>query len=169
MKIVTTPITTSQFLGQIWPAKLLSNETLELRLISRTDRSVSRKFFASPTDFLRAAQKYIQTHNVYFGVSTRFGHGGKKADCFRVRARWVDLDGKRKSDCDFDPVPDILVDSGGGIHAYWLYRVPIIVRYEEERQRKIEAINRSLADQFGGDINCGDITRILSVPGFLNY
>lgn len=155
-----------QFLARVWPQKLLTNEMLELRWINRAEQDVHRKFFTDVPELLRCAQTHKDCE-VYFGVSTRYGNGGKKRDCYRTQAVWADLDGRRINDCDLDPKPDILVDSGGGSHAYWLFPTPMLVR--DERWQEIEAVNRALCHRFKADITAIDTGRILRIPGFYNH
>lgn len=155
-----------QFLARVWPQPLLTNETLELRWMNRIDSSVHRKFFTSIPELLRCAQSHKDCE-IYFGVSTRYGNGGKKRDCYRTKTVWADLDNRRLADCDLDPKPDIVVDSGGGSHAYWLFPTPMLLT--DDRWESIEAVNRSICHKFKADITAIDASRILRIPGFFNY
>lgn len=162
-----TILTPFEFLQRVWPSKLLTNETLELRYIDRKTKAIHRAFYTSIEDFLRSVEKY-QNYEVYFGVSTRFGTGGgKKKDCYRSKVVWMDLDNRELGDFKAYPKPDIVVDSGGGLHVYWILKNPVLVR-NEIRGAQLEAVNRGLAEKFGGDV-CEDLTRILRVPGTLNH
>lgn len=157
----------SQFLKRIWPEPLLTHETLELRMIRRSDQTIKREFLTSLTDFLSRAKEYPD-YEIYFGVSTRFRNGGKKRDCYRVKASWADLDGRKLEEVKhLTPLPDLIVDSGGGCHAYWLFHRPILVK--DGHGSKVEAENRYWCDQFKADIAAIDVSRILRVPGFLNH
>lgn len=161
-------VTPEEFLGAIWPAKLLTNEYLELRLIDRKINRVTREFFQSVDELLDRAHN-VKGHDVYFGVSTRFGTQGKKKDCYRVQTCWLDVDKKTFEQCHFDEPPDFVVrSSSSGFHAYWVLTRPILIR-DVQRYEDIEAINRGWAEKFGADVNCVDISRILRVPGTLNY
>lgn len=140
---------------------------LEIRWINRQDKVVHRKFFSSIADLLECAHDHEECE-LYFGVSTRYGTAGKKRDCYRVCCVWADLDNKKISECDFDPAPDLLVDSGTGTHAYWLLSSPLLVR-DEERQQHIESINRGLCKLLKADIAAIDTSRILRIPGTLNH
>ena len=160
-------LTPEEFLRLVWPKKLLTHETLELRLIERTSKKVKREFSSSVDDFLKRAQKYDEEYNVYFGVSTRYGRSGKKSDCYRVQAVWADLDHREVSDSFPIPKPDLIVDSGGGLHVYFLLESPVLVR--DGRWERIEAINRGLCKHLGGDIAAIDCSRILRVPSYMNH
>lgn len=160
------PLTSSEFLHLVWPRKLLTHEMLELRVIQREDGKMHRQFAPSVDDFLERAAAHKQ-REVYFSVATRFGSDGTKIGCYRVAALWCDLDKRSLDECDFDPQPDILVNSGGGVHAYWLLDKPVLVR---DRWELIEKRTRWLAKRFKGDMNTCDIARILRVPaGFYNH
>jgi hypothetical protein len=160
-------IDASEFLSLIWPQKLLRNETLELRAIKRSDKTISRRFLKSPGEFLQVASAFGTGWDIYYGIATRHEKGGKKEDCSRVCCVWADLDHVDKLP-DFKKVqPDIVVNSGGGYHIYWLLETPIYVR--TGRWKEIESINRGLLKKFGGDPMTPDISRILRVPGFFNY
>lgn len=156
------------FLNKVWPERLLSNEMLELRWRDRETEVVKRDFSSTIPEFLSRLEEH-KSQDIYFGVSTRYGTSGKKADCYRVRSVWADLDDRHLRDCvKLSIKPDILVDSGGGVHAYWLLMSPLLVR-EEGRRRSIEAKNRWLCQRYKGDIASTDVSRILRVPGTFNY
>ena len=57
--------------------------------------------------------------------------------------------------------PSLIVDSGGGLQAFWRLDGPAPTA-------EIEAVNRNIADRFGGD-NCHNIDRLMRLPGTLNY
>jgi hypothetical protein len=165
-----TPLSALEFFAFVWPKKLLTNETLELRLRRRSDNTVKREFLSSIEEFIERADHYAPTMDCYYGVSTRYGStSGTKRDCYRVCTTWSDLDQRKITDCRFKPSPDILVSSGGGVHSYWTLQSPFLVRSEDNRWQEIEAINRGLALRFKGDRNTIDIARVLRVPGTLNH
>lgn len=80
---------------------------------------------------------------------------------------WVDLDKRKLSECQFPVKPDIVVESGRGIHAYWRSPSPMLVK--DERWSDLESINRGLCKKLNGDINTIDVTRVLRVPQFFNH
>lgn len=155
------------FLEMIWPQSLVRNETVELRVIHRSTGKIIQQFHTSIDDFLKAASSLGEGYDIYFSVCTRFGKGGKKRDCYRVKAVWVDFDREGEPDLTGVPKPDLIIKSGGGTHLYWLLNTPVMVR--TGRWQEIEAINRSLCKRLGGDKMCIDISRILRVPGFNNH
>ncbi len=61
--------------------------------------------------------------------------------------------------------PSIIVNSGGGLHCYWLLREPEPVD-TPERMERVETIMRGIAARIGGDIQ--NIASILRIPGTFN-
>jgi hypothetical protein len=164
-----TSLNATEFLSHIWPQHLLTHETLELRVIDRKTQRIKREFTSSLKDFLERAKKY-KDYEIYFGVATRFGNGGKKHDCYRLCTVWADLDGKTLKEClTLKPRPTIIVESGGGCHAYWQFNKPLLIRDGNGRANEIESINRGLCQRFGGDATTVDISRILRVPNTMNH
>jgi hypothetical protein len=109
--------------------------------------------------------------DVYFGVIPRIRHGGDAASVFPTTdVLWADVDAKMH---DYSknkamsalnkiaPEPSIIVDSGGGYHAYWLLRSDIPT---------FAATNlmKGIAAACGGD-HTYDAPRILRVPGTVNH
>src|ERR1700734_1397147 len=149
-----TSLTAEEFLELVWPAPLLRNETLELRLRNRETQAIKREFHTSVKQFLIKAKQSAPEYDVYFAIATRFGSGsGTKRDCYRIRTSWADIDGAQMADCEFSFKPDIVVNSGGGLHCYWLWKSAVLVRGEDDRWKPIEAVNRALAHKFKGDRN----------------
>jgi putative DNA primase/helicase len=173
-------ISSIDFLSAIWPSTLLRNESFELRAIRRRDKSTSRRFLKSQSEFLSLAKNYGAEWDIYYGVCTRYEEGGTKKDCYRIGCVWVDFDNISALPNFGKAQPDIIVSSGGGYHVYWILETPKFVR--DGRWIEIEAINRGLAKKlntglqpvdktkkFGADMQTIDVTRILRVPGFFNY
>lgn len=79
----------------------------------------------------------------------------------RARAVWIDDDaniGKRDIE-SFPAPPNIIVTtSPGKYHYYWLTST--------NNQTEWERVMRSITNNFGGDQNAKDISRILRLPGF---
>lgn len=114
--------------------------------------------------------------NVYWSVN-RADAGVRakpaKRDIRLARFAHVDID-PPKDGSDFDKTvsigvlaasalpPSIIVDSGNGVQALWA-----LDRDCDELDR-VEALNRSIASQFGGDA-CHNVDRLLRVPGTVNY
>lgn len=67
------------------------------------------------------------------------------------------------------PPPSVIVDSGGGLHGYWLLSEPYVIETDDQRGCA-ELIQRGWVQQVvGGDKSVHDLVRILRVPGTLNF
>lgn len=110
--------------------------------------------------------------DLYFGVATRDPNGGKKENVFEIPAVWVDLDLKdfqsvsamAKILKEFPVKPSLIVDSGGGYHAYWVLKEP----GTKDDISIIEGINNRLAAYLKGDPKSVEAARILRVPNTKN-
>lgn len=74
------------------------------------------------------------------------------------------------------PEPTLLVHTGHGLHAWWLFREPWLFDDDAERQRAVsfsrrwQQTLRGLAKQHGWDVDAThDLTRVLRVPGTFNH
>jgi P4 family phage/plasmid primase-like protien len=63
-------------------------------------------------------------------------------------------------------LPSFVVSSGGGLHAYWLFRESIPAT--SENMEKVEAALHLLSDLVGGDVAVCEISRLMRVPGTHN-
>lgn len=112
-------------------------------------------------------------YNVYVGIATR----GIDKQPQEVQSVWIDIDFKdlaqgllpvdaqmklRLANAPYPPT--MVVESGHGLHGYWLLDTPV----QSEKFEDIEMINRKIAILLGGDRGVVDITRVLRVPGFDN-
>lgn len=96
----------------------------------------------------------------------------RKPDIVEARFVHVDID-PPKGGGPFDKVqthaellalavpPTIVVDSGGGLQAFWRLVGPASPAY-------VEDVNRGVAARFGGD-NCHSIDHLMRVAGTVNY
>ena len=112
--------------------------------------------------------------NIYFGAYSRNKKSGKAGACEDTRAIWVDYDEgmtgltitersekvKRKIAEANIPGASILVNSGNGIHAYWLLN--------KRAGAEVVEINKAIALATNGDIKATDKARILRLPNTLN-
>ncbi len=62
--------------------------------------------------------------------------------------------------------PSVLIDSGGGYHAYWLLDEPFVIQSDEDRQRAKDISRRWVRFCEGDDVK--DLTRVLRLPGSRN-
>lgn len=65
------------------------------------------------------------------------------------------------------PAPSALVNSGGGVHAYWLLSEPYLLTTDAKRQAA-KYIESAWVQLVSGDKGAKDLTRILRVPGSWN-
>jgi putative DNA primase/helicase len=66
------------------------------------------------------------------------------------------------------PPATVVIDSGGGYHAYWLLRETVHITTEQDTERMRDVQARWV--QFtGGDEGAKDLARVLRVPGTKNY
>lgn len=96
------------------------------------------KFTSDIDRALEMAQSFVDSGmNAYFTPGTYEGESRKAADCIWVKAFFLDIDvehGEQRYETKADALADIerfrveiqwpkptLVDSGGGIHAYWIF------------------------------------------------
>lgn len=155
-------------------------QDIELRAIHNDGAAPPRAYFGrNPEKF----KDYCRTHDVagtstYFGVCTRrtgLNKGSKDyvAECL---ALWVDIDclkeGIKGADAiqalEFLPFPpSIIVNSGGGLHGYWILEDAVDVS-SAELYAPIESALRQLALILAGDTNCCDISRVMRLPGTMN-
>jgi len=112
--------------------------------------------------------------NLCFGVATREGKDGTKTGCREVPALWVDIDFKqgmsRKAAKErlgeFPLPPSAVIQSGNGLHAYWFLDSPADAQSE---QKQVEGLLKNLATQLGGDEGACDVSRVMRLPGTLNF
>lgn len=132
---------------------------------------------------------------VYYGVTLRKNRGGGALDVRCATALWAELDGdisKKGNGCSskeeaFERLrrieivaPSIVVDSGGGLHAYWLLQQPLqgeelanIPMYNARLREALRAPptygpdGQMVSSGYAGD-DVGDLPRILRLPGTIN-
>jgi len=116
--------------------------------------------------------------DVYCGVTPRTAYGrGSAKDVASMTALWLEFDVKPGKNCASKdeararlarlPRPTMLVDSGGGQHAYWLLHAPLL---DLARGTRVMDAMREFLTVDGcppGD-NVSDPPRIMRVPGTQN-
>jgi hypothetical protein len=120
-----------------------------------------------------AIEAWCQKHkgqNLYFAVATRNG-GGTKDHIVQIPGLWCDIDFKDvpKDQAaerlrQFPLRPSLVVNSGGGYHAYWVLKEPL----GREDIPRVEAALRQIQAYLGGDPAATDASRILRLPGTFN-
>jgi len=139
-----------------------------------------------------------QYDDVYFalGLQKSAPPPGKRGDSSSVVAipgLWMDIDisGPGHASSDYPETldqalefvnsmpfgrPTLVVNSGGGLHAYWLFKEPWVFESEEERVEAANLLRRfqghvcDLGKQNGWKLdNTSDLAHLLRLPGTLNH
>ena len=148
-------------------------------------------------DELAAIDIWAVKENVYLGCALRGANlgptlRGEKADCVAIPGVWADLDyaeggGHKKPNlpqteddamrllAEMGPPPSIIVHSGRGLQAWWLFKEPWAFESDDDRA-KAEALTkgwcstlRARAKVHGWDADqVGDLTRVMRLPGTWN-
>ena len=157
----------------------------------------SGSVYFTHTDQAASYAESRRTENVYFGLGTTSKNLGvnKRPTALQVSSipgLWLDIDvagpAHKKTNLPAsheDAVdllksslplpPTILVDSGHGLHAYWLFKEPWIFETEDERQQAASLMRRFvLSFKYHAAVrgwamdSVFDLARVLRVPGTLN-
>lgn len=131
-------------------------------------------------------------HNIYFGVHPttcipEYNTRGEKSNPEAVRAQVPiiaainclfsefdakDFDHDKSATIDhvsgLNPLPSVVVDSGGGFHAYWLLDAPYRLDTDEARERAIH-LQYGWTRYTNGDPGAKDLARVLRLPGTRNH
>ncbi len=115
-------------------------------------------------------------YGLYFAPCLRREKQGKAEAAALLPALWVDLD------CDddaarravaltklhtFDLPPSAIIDSGGGLHAYWLLSEPVML--DENSRKQAAGILRRLFSALGGDPQyVKSVASVMRLPNSLN-
>lgn len=145
----------------------------------------------------QAVKKYSNKTNIYFGVCLRKrilpnNLRGKDSDISTVTALYADIDIKSKAHAEtalpssvneamefsnsLPLKPSILVNSGNGLHAYWLLNNPFKIQSTNDKDyissifRGWSRVLSAKAFEHGWKLdNVSDLARVLRVPGSINY
>lgn len=161
-----------EFLAALWSPLKGYFERLSLK--PGAERADERAFFREiPNDlgaFLRRATE--NECGVLVGLASRWRKAGKRGDLRAVCAIRVDLDGDpdalRERLKGFPLGCSLLVESGGGVHPYWLLDKPHAFESENDLVR-FEMLMRALARRLGGDEGCTAATANVRLPGSVNF
>jgi putative DNA primase/helicase len=158
------------------------NGYIELRALLDEERP-KIKFIPLNTDLetiRRKIDKFCKDYkdrNIYFGVATRDGKGGAEENVINIPCVLVEIDYKNIPEemiqgiiDKFPFKPTIIVNSGGGLHLYWLLEKPV----DLNRCTDVRMLNDWIRLELGklGECkldNIGDIPRILRLPGTVNH
>jgi hypothetical protein len=137
-----------------------------------------------------------QDFDVYFAIGLQKDpevNGRGKADTVAViPGLWLDIDIKGPNHCATDLPPDqnsalalvdsfevkptMIVSTGGGYHAYWLFREPLFIKNDRDRtiakslSSRFQSAFRKVASKQGWKIdNTSSLASNLRLPGTLNH
>lgn len=160
----------AQFFRALFGSK--ARETyIEVRAIKKSKRQ--RLYFTTVDDLCKNMEMIASLNrdgaNIFYGVCPRKEKKGNKAAVKEVRVLWADLDPKKISKeraleklNGLQQKPSITVDSGNGIHAYWLLDIPVVPSNE------VEAVLKGMAKALDGDPIVAEVARVMRLPGTLN-
>ena len=108
-----------------------------------------------PPRHVRSQAEYIAAINCLFAeFDAKHFAGGKAEALAHIEA--------------LDPVPSVIVDSGGGYHVYWLLAQPFMLDTDEARGRADHA-QKGWVKRVRSDDGAKDLARVLRVPGTHNF
>jgi hypothetical protein len=177
--------------------ELLFGETaslsLQIGIFTLPDRGA--RHFACAAEAAAYALDRTAGSEVYFNVGLAKGAFGRRncsADIGAIGGVWADIDmaapwraGKslpvtieeaKRILAGLPFAPTLLVHSGYGLHAYWLFKEPWVFESEEERNLAARTAKGwhglvcSSAEALGWEMeNLGDLARVLRLPGTFNH
>jgi hypothetical protein len=116
-------------------------------------------------------------YGLYFAPCLRRDKDGKAEAAALLPALWVDLDCDDDAACRaaalvklhaFNPPPSAIIDSGGGLHAYWLLKEPTSL-IDEAARKQAAGILRGLFSALGGDPQyVKSVASVMRLPNSIN-
>jgi hypothetical protein len=184
-------VTAGKFLGLLWAEKPADQLILVWTLPDKRSHWCSDVAHAT-----MLAENLAKTCDVYVGVGLRSkdmgsAHRGGNEDVSSLGAMWSDID--LKSDAhpkDKLPLtteeglqilppgvpPTVIIHSGNGLQAWWIFKEPWRLETPEERERAVALaarwqtmLRQNSAIRGWGFDRLSDLSRVLRVPGTLNH
>ena len=169
-------------LKQFYEKALPSQGVYCVSCMDKTSSRLSNKFAETLDDVINKIEKLRDTHNTYVALGTFDGYSRKAADCVFLKSFFIDLDvGPAKDYQDKGeahtalfklqaaaelPEP-VVIDSGGGIHAYWIMDVDIPADEWKVYAEKFKALCMSHIKI--DPVVTADAARIMRAPETFNY
>ena len=162
---------------------------LEIVTIAPMGKGIDARTFEIPKESEEAAiyandANLKNHHNIYFAVNQlkhRINKKCKREDILDIQYAHVDVDpdlssgyGAGRKRLQEETLRKMngngrsatfIIDSGNGLQGFWAYRQPLLA----EQDGVGESINKQLITGFGGDLGTYDCSRIMRLPGTLNY
>jgi Protein of unknown function (DUF3631)/RepB DNA-primase from phage plasmid len=128
-------------------------------------------------------EAFLERHDqagvgLYFCVGTLLdgGRGRSKQNVGWIIGLHADIDFK-----DHDCAPEeirqrieqtllpasLVIETGGGVHSYWLFHEAEAAT--PKMVARVEAALRRLANHLGGDPQCAEVSRLMRIPGTVNF
>jgi hypothetical protein len=104
--------------------------------------------------------------NVYMGIFSRMKAKGNKENCLHTNVLWADYDNMTLSQVKDNiahaglPMASIFINSGNGIHSYWLLDKP--------SREGVEDVLKGIAERTGADSKASEIARVMRMPDTWN-
>jgi hypothetical protein len=154
---------------------------------------VKHHWVEAAADMQEQLEKWLPDHDLYFSMSNFEGPGKRTKDrVSSVKAFWLDLDcgpekgavpasgtpkgyltkrlaaeALEKFRAELDLPTPTLVDTGGGIHVYWVLEEAVSREQWEETAAKFKAL--CVAHKLYVDPAVFEVSRIMRLPGTFNY
>lgn len=147
---------------------------VELRLVppgrSKWFQAGDRQHVSAAIEWALQHNANPQPQNIYVGANPRYGDGKRGDKNVQIaRAVFADLDKGCTADTAKEriaaaalPTPSMLIESGGGIHAYWLLTEPL------RDMAAWVAIQKGLINALDSDKTICNAERIMRLPGSRN-
>lgn len=166
----SSQVTRIEFLRSLWSCSQGSIVDLRAIPVGGGGRPI-QEFVRTPTEINDFAEQFGHrgsNYSTFFGVCKREAQSGKKDAIKRIPALWADIDTvangyapevAMKLVAQLPPtmLPSAVINSGGGLHLYWLLREPLT------SHKQAEDANVLIRDLVGGD-NVQDVSRVMRLP-----
>ncbi len=140
------------------------------------------KLFNAEQGIKSFIQKHNDTYSCYFGIAARNNNKSGAKHCSYLPAIYIDIDcgniGHKKASLlktkeealnflkRVNLEPNVIVDSGNGLHVYWLFDKPLEIT--PDNINRGESLMKKLSGILGGD-STHDVSRIFRIPDTLNH
>lgn len=173
-------VTTSQFLEAILGNATLSGAFLEIRALAGKGQRPVQIFEHEVQRAISRCRDLIPTHDVWFGPALRGRQRGADADIIGTKALWTDIDAKLFPGTTVDEVlsfvgtipvpPSVLVNSGHGIHCYWLLQQSASGDQLQQARNIMLGIEHFVSNSTLHRIDSvHNLSRVLRLPNTLNH
>jgi hypothetical protein len=181
----------SKFLSALWPVIPEGHWVLFWGLPSKRSEWVQ----AFTDDTLLMLERWAEQENVYIGCATRGANlgptlRGASRDCLAIPGVWLDVDyGTEHRKPNLPPTeqdarelvysmglpPTLIIHTGQGLHAWWLFREPFLIETDEDRARAAylaqgwsDALCAHAKTRGWAADGVGDLARVMRPPGLWN-